>query len=306
MATPDVNQGFQTEWAFELSNAQPSTETFDGSSLAFECVSDTVGVDETITDTAALMGSRWKFEDRSRITSEVVSGQMTFDMSPALLDFFLPVITGDATSAHTPQANGYTDFDFMRSEPATAWLFRNCIVTQAAFRPGPEGLVRMALDVTGRVGTYDGSFANAASQSDIHDEAYSNHEAVINVASGTRYVDNWELVINTGIELITSNSLTPNRARAGEMSCTLNANVEWTSANEAAIYGQGKDGLAATLTFSRENMSTVFTMSTLVLPKSPVGFSNGDNRWNFQGVSKASIGGSTGLYSIAHDSNNAS
>ncbi len=304
MATPDINQGFQTEWAFELSNGVPSTEVFDASSLAFECVTDSVGVTQTIADTSALMGTRWNYEDRSRIVSETVAGSMEFDCSPALLDFFLPVIMSDASSPFTPQANAYTEFDFMRSEPATAWLFRNCVVTKATFKPGPDELIRLSLDISGRVGTLNESFANAASQSDIHDEAYANYQAVVDVASGIRYADDWELTIVPGVEHQRAYSLTNNRARVGLFTVTFNANVEWSAGYEAALYDKGKAGLAASLTFSRELMSTVFTMTTLRLPKTPVSFAAGDNRWNFQGVAVASLGGGTDVISIVHDSNN--
>ena len=301
----DIRQSFETEWAFEESNAQPSTELFDNSSLAFELVNDTVGVEETIADSAAKMGTQDDYIERSRIVGEVVSGQHTYDVSPAVLDFFLKMITGASASPYTPQAGSYCDFDYMRDEPGTTWLFRNCVISQATFSPGPNDLIRMVLDVQGRVGSKDATFANAASQSDIHDEAYSNHEYAINIASGIRYVNQWELTIVTGIELEAQQNLTPNRARAGKRSVTFNADVEWSSANEAALYGQGKSGLAATLTFARENMSTVFTMPNLVLPKSPVPINDGDIRWNFSGTSKASLAGGTGIYSITHDSNNA-
>lgn len=301
MPSTDIVQAFTSEWALMPSNAQPSTAAFTGTSESFECITDTVGVNETISKTSAIMGVRWAVTERSRKTGEAVAGTLTQDCSPAALAMWLPYILSDPSSPHTNQIGTYTEFDFMRHEPVTDWLFRNCVITKATFKPGSSGLISMALDVVGRVGTIDESFANAAVQTDAHDDPYANYEAVINLASGTRYVTDWELMIEQGIEVVAANSLTVNRAKLGEATASLKCNMEWSTANKSAVYGQGKSGIAASLTFAQTTHSCVFTIPSLLIPREPVGVSDGDMRYNVNGTAQAAVG-ATELITITNDS----
>ena len=292
------------EWAFEASNGETSTETFDSSSVSYEPISDSVGIVEEIAPSESIMGSRWEFTDRSRITSETVSGQLVFEASPKVLGFWLPYITGDSSAPYTMNEGSYLDFDFMRSEPATAWLYRNCVVNQAVISPS-NGRIRIALDITGKTGVANATFANAAIQTTNVYESYLEGEAAISLAGTTMYADSWQLTINTGLELFQRQSTTPNRTRQGPGSVEFNANVEWTATNENLIYNKGVQGIALTLTLSRAApaVSTVFEIDHLVIPESPVGADGNENLWNFTGTSRRQVTGDTEILTVEHDEN---
>lgn len=305
MATA-VNHSNQAEWAIMPSSGDPSNASFSGTSEAFEPVSDTVGPNQVIAPSDAMMASRFQNIDRSRIISDEVSGQLVFEASPVNLGQFLDYITGDNSSPHTLQQATCLDFDFMRNEGGTNWEFRNCFVQTATFSP-TAGKVRMALDVLGKTYAIDASFANAASQWDAHDEPYTDYEVTIELGGlGQVFCESWQLSISQGIDLMRRQSRTFNRTMLGVATVTLNANIEWTAANEAGLYAQGKDGIEAIVTFQRTGtpaVSTVFTMPTLVIPDSPVGLDGGEILWNFTGVAREDRDTPTSILSIAHDDN---
>ena len=300
MATP-VSSSQVTEWAFIASNADPSTSAFAGTTVTHEPVSDSVGMDQTILPTEAMMGSRFEYADRSRIISELVTGQLVFEASPAVLGFFLPYITGDSGGSLTLSEGAASDFDFMRDDGQTEWLFRNCFITQATISVS-NGRVMLSLDVAGKVGTHPGTgFANAAIVTTNVHEGYVEGEAAITLASTTLYAESWQLNISTGIELFARQSTTPNRVRIGQPSVNFSANLEWSTANEGLVFDKGVSGIAGNITLSRLGMSTIFAWNHLVISNNPFGADGGELLWNFEGVSRRLAATDVEILTVTHD-----
>ncbi len=311
MATPNINQNFTTQWGFEASDGSfPSATLFDSSTLAFEPITDTLGYNQTISHSSAIMGRRWDIIERSRITSEAYSGTITLDCTPLMLTMFLPYIMGHAPAepaAYINQQNAFLEFDYSRSGNASdeGWLFRNCSVTKATFKPGGNGFIQMALDVVARTGSHANTFVNADSVVTTESEPYANYEATLAIAGiSPVFASDWELTIEQGIEVQAHNSLTANRVRLGKAAVSLNANIEWTSANESAIYDIGAGGISAILDFTKgtPDHDCTFTLAKLLVPNTPFTVQDGDSRWNMQGTAMAAVVAGTNIISIVNDS----
>ena len=303
MGTPVLHSN-QARWSFEPSTAEPSEATFDSSSLPFECISDSVGIVQTIQPSTAVSGSRFARVDKSRITSEMVQGTLVIEASPKSIGMFMPYITGTAATPFTMEEATYLDFDFMRYEGGTSHLFRNCYITGASFTVS-GGVVQMSLEILGRVGSTGATFNAAALPTSNVYEPYVESDVQITMAGSpdTRYLAGWTLALSSGLEAAARQSLTPNRVRLGTAEVSFSGNVEWTTDLRNEVYAQGTGGISTVLKFARATpaVSTTFTMATLVIPTSPVGADGGELLWNFTGTAMAGVAGATKIISIAHD-----
>lgn len=298
----NANMGFEHRFSFAASPA-----TFSGSSTRFEVVSSTVKKQGTILDGAGLLGTRTRREDRTRAGIYTVSGQLVLDISPNMLDFFLPYVLGAAESTDTfAVADSLPGFDMLHDpfgSGARAIKYNELYVNRFSMRFGP-GILRMTLDVIGKSITTGQTYAGAALGSTATvDAPYVFHEATFSIQSATTEVEEGELIIDNALDVKFRNSQTATSIRATDRTVSLVTNVPLTTTTWDANFGD-KSAVDATIVINNGTVATTFTLNNFKAPdegyethgKSEVplvirGMSRGDSSSTFD-VQTTVVGGS--------------
>ena len=131
---------------------------FDGSSIPIIFDSETMTVDQEILQDDGIRGTRSQSVERTRFGKRKVSGQITMDASPIMLDQLLYVINGTAEAADVfALAQTLPSFYLMIAKGARDITFNNCICNKAAFKAEPGGKLKLVMDIEAE------SFTNSAS-----------------------------------------------------------------------------------------------------------------------------------------------
>jgi hypothetical protein len=270
----DANMGFEHRFAFGA-----SPHTFGASSTRFEVVSTTGGEQDEILDSAGLLGSRTRREDRSRWGLTRVEKTLEFDVSPRMLNFFLYHILGTVNASDTFQS-GDTDiftpadslpgFDMLQDPFGTgsnASKFSELYVNRMRLRFG-AGLLRMTLETIGKTITTGQSWSGsipALGSSAAADAPYVFYDCAFNVQGNSQEVEEGELVIDNFLEAKFRNSRTATSIRASDLVVSLVTNIPLTSTIWADDYGD-QAAEDATITIDNGTVGTTFTLYNLKAP----------------------------------------
>lgn len=260
----NANMGFEHRFAFGASPA-----TFGGSSTRLEVVTSSVKKQGEHLDGTGVLGTRTKREDRTRDGLVRVGGQMVFEPSLRIWDFFLPFILGETGASPYNVADALTGFDMLHDPFGTgenATKFGELYVNRASLRFGP-GMLKLSLDLIGKTVTIGQTYTSAAlGATALLDAPLVLYDATFSVQSGTVPIEEGELIIDNALDVKFRNSQTALSIRAMDRSVTLVTNIELTAANWGTYFGD-KAAVDATITIARSiNYGSVITLYNLKNP----------------------------------------
>lgn len=241
--------------------------TWDSNSETIEFLRESLTKNGTIIDSNAQRGTRSHHSAATRPGTYEVGGSIVTNPNPAMLDLWLPRILGAAESndsfvlAETPAA----DFGVLVDSVTETFEYTSCRVNRAIFRGSAGGLVELELEIFGKtevVGTNAPSVSISVASNAV---PYTFSEGVLTLASSTREMMNFELIIDNVIDRRFTNSNTATSLRPQDRIVTLRTTNPW-NADTSALYEQANAGAAGTLVFTNGNMSTTFTFATLQVP----------------------------------------
>jgi len=262
----DSNQGFEHRFAF---GASPTT--FDSSSRRFEVVESSIGKQGEILDSQGVLGGRTRRIDRSRAGIVRVGGDISFDLSFNMWDFFLPFILGanESTDTFLP-ADSLPGFDMLHdpfNTGSNASKFGELYVNRMTLRFAP-GILRMSLSTIGKTITTGQSFTSAAlGSTDAVDAPMTFYDSAsgFSIQSGAVPIIEGELVIDNFCESYFRNSQTALAVRATDIQVGLRTNIPLTSSTWGTYFGD-KSAVDATITLTRGAVSSVITLYNLKNP----------------------------------------
>jgi hypothetical protein len=263
------NLGFEHRYAFA---ASPGTFTAGGGTR-FEVVSSSVKKQGEVLESMGVLGTRTKREDRTRAGLVRVGGQIALDISPRMLDFFLPHILGAAESTDTfAVADALTGFDMQEDAFATgtaAFLFGELYVNRFSLRFAP-GVLRVTLDVIGKTFTSGQTFTTAVLGSTATQDApYVFHDTATGITirsgSGAQEIEEGELVIDNALDVKFRNSQTASSIRATDRTVSLVTNLPFTSTTLSTYFGD-KAAADATIVITNGTEAATFALYNLKCP----------------------------------------
>lgn len=261
----NMNQGFEHRFSFAASPA-----TFDSNSMRIEVVSSTVKKTREILDSRGVLGTRSKRNDRSRQGVYRVGGTLTFDVSPRILDFFLPYVLGAAESTDTfAVADSLSGFDMLQDpfgSGSSGTKFVELYVNRMTLR-GQAGVVQMTLDVIGKTISTGQTYAGAALGSTAAADApYVFHDTAsgITINATTQEVEDFELTIDNALDVKFRNAATAQAIRATDRSVTLVANIPLTTTTLSTHFGD-KTSADATIVITNGTVVTTITLNNLLI-----------------------------------------
>jgi hypothetical protein len=257
--------GFTGRFAFE-----PAGTAFDSSAKRFEVVSCSVKKTSEVLDSAGVLGSRTRLESRTRPGLIRVGGQIAFDVSPAMLDYFLPYVLGATESTDTfDVADDLPGFDMLwdkfTSGGSSAEKFGELYVNKMTLRGSPGQPMRMTLDVIGKTYTGGQSYTSAALGSTAATDApYVYHDTdsgiTIRSGSGATAIEEFELTIDNQLDVKFRNSQTATSIRGQDRLVTLVATMPLTTSNLSTYFGD-KTAADATIVMTNGTVATTFTLN---------------------------------------------
>lgn len=262
------NLGFEHRFAFGA-----SPHAFDSSSQRFEVVSSSVKKQGEVLDSMGVLGTRSKREDRTRAGLTRVGGQIALDISPRMLDFFLPYILGTAEATDTfAVADSLPGFDMLHDAfgaGSNAFKYGELYVNRFTLRFSP-GILRATLDVVGKTVTTGQTFAGAAlGATAATDAPYVFHDTASGVTirsgSGAQEIEEGELTIDNALDVKFRNSATATSIRAAERSVSAYFSLPLTSATLSTYFGD-KTAADATIVITNGTVSTTFTLNNFKVP----------------------------------------
>jgi hypothetical protein len=269
----NTNLGFEHRFAFEAVTG----DSFDSNSRRFEVVSSTVRAQKEVLDAAGVLGSRTRREDRSRYGLTRIGGQLVFEPSPNIFDFFLPKILGATESTDTFNvADSLAGFDMLHDPYGTgseATKYTELFVSRASLRFA-AGLLRLTLDLVGKTETLDQTFASEALGSTATvDAPYTFYDTsagwTIQGASSLE-IEEGELIIDNVLDVKFRNSRTATSIRASDSIITLVSHTPLTASQWNTFYGD-KAAADATIAITNGTVATTFTLFNLKLVDSGPG-----------------------------------
>lgn len=294
--------GSQTKFYTEPGAAP---HTFDSSSERWSLVSDGVRKQQAILQSQGMRGERGAHISQVRKGQQTIGGTIEVEPSPLFFDAWLPRILGGAESSDSfPLAETLQSFGILADRDSQTYEYTDCKVNSATLS-GSGGLLRMTIDIVAKT-EVSGTPAPTVSLGTADGDApYQFADLTVSMDSGSRSLTDFSLTINNNLETIYYHNLTPQCFVPGMREITLTANAHLDDTEEAALYDVSEDGIAAALTLTNGNMSTVFNLTRFSPePSTPVATTQGAFFLPLSGAVRGS--GSTAAIVVTNDSDNAS
>lgn len=288
-------------WYFDDHDA-----TFDGSSYRFAFTSDSLRKQATVIESAGIRGTRSSMVESVRQGPYTVSGTLTTDVTPVMLDYFLPLILGGAESTDTfGIEETLPEFDVICDRVAGTFKYSGCRVNRATFRGSKGQLVSMSLDIIGETETTGESVPSVTLDTAAGDYPYAFTDSTVSIYSGSRSVNDFELTIDNVLVPNGYNTSTAVDITTTDRIVTFRTNTRFTSTELSALYDKGLTAGTVTLTLTNNNMSTVFALGRFQPPaNSPIIDQNPEVTLPLEGIVRG-ITGSDEII-VTNDPNDAS
>lgn len=240
----------------------------------FDFAGSTVKKRTEVLEGAGLTGTRARYSTRTRKGVYSVGGTISMDITPRMLDFFLPYVLG---AAEATDAFGFADslsgFDMM-DDPfgtgANAIKFGELYVNRFSLglRGGPGGgILRAALDVMGKTYTTGQTFpAIALSHTTGVDSPYTFYDITTFTIGGAAVeVDDADLTIENGLDVkFRAGSRAASSIRATDQAVTLRINSALTSTSLGSFFDD-KAAADVSIVINNGTVTTTFTLESLEL-----------------------------------------
>lgn len=258
----------------------------------FPVVRDTIGLENEKLDSDGTTGTRSLYDVLQRDSVDKVAGQIEYNPTFNILDFYLPYILGGSESSDTfPIADTLPDFDRLKDMSGKIVKHTGLKVSKAEFQFGP-GILKLMLDCLGKTETATGlSWTVATSASlgtnGVKDRPYAFQDCTVTINSATRKIRQGTLTIDNKCEAIfssgsvTAEEILPQGSRVVTLASTHpSSSTEW-DALYATTGSAATDGNTATIvltyTDGTNTVTTTITLRKLRAPKkTPVFESKGE------------------------------
>lgn len=255
---------YLNRWAFE----DGATPTFDSSSDTwdFDAGSDMVKT-QPLLNAQGLSGTRVEDVSRTRQGPYTVAGTLGINPSPAFFGAWLPRVMGGGTSTAPTLEDAPLVFGVLQDKGGDVYDYLGAVVNRMTLRGRAGGLVECALDILAKTeDTNETAFAGAALGSTLAYEPFTHSDLVLTLASSSRSVLDFTLVIDNGITPRFVNSQTATDMIPGRRTITLEARVPFTNTEASNLYNLTKNGAAGSLVLTNSTVSTTFTFSRVQIP----------------------------------------
>jgi hypothetical protein len=264
-----TNFGFEHRFAFG-----DSPHTFSGSSLRLDVVSNSVTRKLETIEAMGLLGSRTRHTDRIRAGLIRAEGDIVFEPTMRMWDYFLPKILGAAESTDTfDVAATLSAFDMLHDPFGTgsnAVKFGELYVNRASLKFAP-GLLRLTLSVIGKTATAGQSFTsgslNATADLDTPLMFYDTASGItLRNGSGTVEIDEGELIVDNQLAVKFRNSQTATSITPQQRLVTLATTLPLTATNWTT-YGNVTTAADASIVITAGAVSSTITLFNLQHPE---------------------------------------
>jgi len=264
----NATYGFESRFAFQV-----AAGAFDGTASRFEVVSSTVGKQGEILDGSGLLGSRTRRDDRSRAGLVRVGGQLVFEPSIRMLDYFLPYMLGAAESTDTFNvADALPGFDLLHdyfTSGSSAIKYGELYVNRWSLRFAP-GLLRLTLDVIGKTVTTGQTWAGtipAIGATALLDDPLVFYDSAsgFTIQSTVIEIEEGEIIGDNQLDVKFRNSQTAATIRAQDRIVSLDTTIPLTATTLSTFFGD-KTPIDATIALTRGTVGATFTLFNLKNP----------------------------------------
>lgn len=249
----------------------------DGTSTPIELTSESVGKTNQLINTMGMYGTRSQHKERTRISTSNIGGQLSFELSPAVMVFFWPMILGaDASGTTFALAETMQEFDLQIDRSTKVFTYADCKVNKCTMRGSSGSFVNTTLDLIGVSETVGNSGTGQSLTTPI-DPPYIFEDGVLTIGGTAYTIFDFEFAVDNKLAARFGNSLTATRISPQDLrDVTLNITCPFSS-TEYALYNAGITSAAATLVFTNGNYSTTITLPAIQAPtQSPVSQGKGE------------------------------
>ncbi|AWM35906.1 hypothetical protein GobsT_63610 [Gemmata obscuriglobus] len=260
----------------------------------------TLGLNQTLTDTNGIRGTRQHSAGRVRETQRQVSG--TIQMAPVAseLDLLLPWILGGNENADAfPLAEAVPARFVKTYRDGTKHLYNGLKVNRAVFSAAEGGPLGLALDVVGIDEAVDTDPTEADA---IDDDAgpYVMSDCVLTVGGQAHQFRSISIEINNALQVRFNNSVTPSSISATDLMVGVNLSLPY--GDTAALYGSAISGVAVVAMFTNGNRSIAFNLAGVSAPKQPLPLGQrGPRDLTWAGTARRTTGGAPPI-AVTNDS----
>ena len=267
---------------------------------AHEIVSESLRKTNSIVSTQGITGSRSGKSERTRFGLNVISGTISYAVSPLIMDLLLPRILGANESTDVfALAETLPTFDVLVERIAQRHLYVGCYVNKATFKFSPGEIVMLDLEVFGTSETISATaFPSITTPVDV---PYVFADVVGTFVGSGRIMTSLEIEIDNALAVRNSNSLNATDISPSDRIITVTATTPYTS-SETDLYGQALLGSAATVVATNGNTSLTFAFGKVQFPDSSpvVSQRNGEIVLELTGIARKT--GSTMELVVTNDS----
>lgn len=286
---------------FQVKVAMIDALPFGIGATPFEITSESLKLVTEIANTQGMYGTRQQHKERSRVAKNVVSGQISFHVSPAMMVYLLPKILGAAAVGTTfALAETLPSFVIQIDRVTKVFNYTGCYVNKATFKGTAGGLITLTLDI---LGTAEAIVAAGGGQSLTTpiDPPFVMSDSVLTLGGSAYSMMDFDLTIDNKLQARWTNALGATRiAPTDLMEVMLSLTMPYT-ATEVGLYDGGITSIAATLVMTNGGYVTTFTLPALQAPtESPVTGGKGEIPFilNYQ----ARMTSTTNCIEVTHDS----
>ncbi len=260
------SQGSQTQLAMDT--ALP----FDGSSEAYEFLSENLQKVQEHVNTGGLRGTRSHQAERIRPGNERIGGPIVMNPTPEELDNLFPRILGavESSSDNFQLAETIPAFEIMIDRVAKVFTYSTCVVSRAVFSATQGQPLNLSLEI--EAGSEAVSAAGGFPAITPSNTApYIIGDGVLTIGGIGYTFSQVTLTIDNVVDADRFlNSTTRLEIPATDRIITLSATLPYTS-TEVGLYDLAIGGLGASLAWTNGGYSTTFTFPRLQIPaESPV------------------------------------
>lgn len=247
--------------------------TFSGSSVRHPYKGDTIRQRRPLLKSPQIRGTRATVQAQTQYGVRDIQGDLTFDVSPALLGFHLVQAMGGGTATAPAMADLLPEWAIMADRGTGGHALGDCYKylgiksNRMRLSARAAGLVEGVVSVFGKTETGGQTFAGAALANTLAEEPFTASMMAMDIdplgANVVPKVLDWTFTIDNGLTQRFANSDTCDEILEGERAVMFEANIALDSNVIGDLYGVAKAGLAATLTLTNSTVSTLFTFSAL-------------------------------------------
>jgi hypothetical protein len=284
-----------------------SAHTFDTSSEPYDFKYETLMKRPRVVGGNGIRGTRDQDVATTRYGSYPVGGRLALDVTPAMLDLWLPrILGGSETADNFPLAESLPSFGVLVDRVTQTFQYTDCVVNRAVFHAkagvgeGDPDLLEVVLELMGKNEITGTTFPVLTLSTASNARPYIHPDGVFTFASAAREIKEFWVMVDNHVQPRWVNSLTATALCPHDRTVVVRAIGPYDSGN-SNLYGQAIDGATGTIVWTQTGVSTTFTFGRLQAPiNSPT--VRGKTEIDMEITLIARATGATPSLNVTHDS----